>query len=155
MDQTLILTAEEIRGKTVKLLDGLSDADARFAAPGLHNPILWHAGHAVMLLEHLGVLPLTGSTQTGYPAGWFEMFSWKSDPRQVPADAWPSVVEVRAELTGQLDRFLKLMVAADEATLSKRDAKGRPTRWLIIHGLHDEAIHQGEMFLLRKLLAKR
>ena len=95
-DATLILLAKEIRGKTLKLLDGLSDEQARFAAPGLHNTILWHAGHGIMLLEHFGIMPLTGSQQTGYPAGWFEMFSWKSDPRTVTA--WPSVDDVRAEL---------------------------------------------------------
>lgn len=149
-DQSLILMAEEIRGRTVKLLDGLSDDQARFAAPGLHNSILWHAGHGVMLMEHLGIMPLTGAQQPGYPAGWFETFSWKSDPRTVTA--WPSVDAVRAELTRQLDRLLTPLVAADEATLTRRDPRGRPTRYLVLHGLHDEAIHQGEMFLLRKML---
>ena len=70
-DATLILLAKEIRGKTLKLLDGLSDEQARFAAPGLNNTILWHAGHGVMLMEHLGIMPLTGSQQDGLsrPAG--------------------------------------------------------------------------------------
>ena len=52
-DPTLILMAREIRGKTLKHLDGLSDEQARFAAPGLHNPIRWHAGHGVMLRKTL------------------------------------------------------------------------------------------------------
>ena len=152
-DQTLILLAKEIRGRTVKQLDGLTDEQARFAAPGLHNSILWHAGHGIMLMEHLGIGPLTGSQATGYPAGWFEKFSWKSDPRTVTS--WPTVAEVRAELTSQLARLLALLESADEATLSKLDARGRPLRYLILHGLHDEAIHQGEMFLLRKMLGVR
>ena len=150
-DATLMLMATEIRGKTLKLLDGLSDEQAAFAAPGLHNSILWHAGHGVMLMEHLGIMPLTGSSQPEYPGGWFEAFGWKSDPRTVRA--WPTAAEVRAQLERQLDRLLLLLEAADEATLSKRDAKGRPTRYLILHGLHDEAIHQGEMYLLRKMRA--
>jgi hypothetical protein len=150
-DATLNLMAKEIRTKTLKLLDGLSDEQARFAAPGLHNPILWHAGHGVMLMEHLGIMPLSGSQQPQYPAGWFETFSWKSDPRQVAS--WPSVEEVRAQLEQQLSRLLNLLESADEATLSKLDAKGRPIRYLILHGLHDEAIHQGEMYVLRKMLA--
>src|SRR5215217_6967938 len=83
-DPTLILLAKEIRGKTLKLLDGVTDEQhAHFAAPRLHNTILWHAGHGVMLMEHLGIMPLTGSQQPGYHAGWFEMFGWKSDPRTV------------------------------------------------------------------------
>ena len=152
-DESLILLAKEIRGKTLKLLDGVTDEQhAHFAAPGLHNTILWHAGHGAMLMEHLGIMPLTGSQQPGYPAGWFEMFGWKSDPRTV--SAWPSVVQVRAELTQQLDRLLHPLQSADEATLSTPDAKGRSMRYLILHGLHDEAIHQGEMYLLRKMLMK-
>jgi hypothetical protein len=150
-DATLILMAREIRGKTLKLLDGLSDEQTRFAAPGLHNTILWHAGHGVMLMEHLGIMPLSGAQQSGYPAGWYETFSWKSDPRTVTT--WPSADEVRSELTRQLGRLIPLLESAGEATLSKPDAKGRPMRYLILHGLHDEAIHQGEMWLLRKMLA--
>ena len=151
-DATLILMATEIRGKTLKLLDGVSDEQARFAAPGLHNTILWHAGHGVMLMEHLGIMPLSGSQHPGYPAGWYEKFSWKSDPRTVTS--WPSVAEVRAELTKQLPRLTNLLETADDARLSQPDARGRPLRYLILHGLHDEAIHQGEMYLLRKMLAK-
>ncbi|MEA2734409.1 MAG: hypothetical protein QOE14_860, partial [Humisphaera sp.] len=99
-DATLILAAKEIRGKTLKLLDGLTDEQARFAAPGLTNSILWHAGHGVMLMEHLGIMPLTGSQQTGYPAGWFEKFSWKSTPATVTN--WPTLEEVRSQLMQQL-----------------------------------------------------
>jgi hypothetical protein len=151
-DPTLILMAKEIRGKTLKLLDGLSGEQARFTAPGLNNSILWHAGHGIMLMEHLGIMPLSGAQQTHYPAGWFEKFGWKSEPRTVAA--WPTVEEVRNELTQQLPRLLALLESAGEATLSKPDAKGRPTRYLVLHGLHDEAIHQGEMYLLRKMMAR-
>jgi hypothetical protein len=118
----------------------------------LHNTILWHAGHGVMLMEHLGIMPLSGSQHPACPAGWFEKFAWKSDPRTVTS--WPGVDEVRAQLAQQLTRLIDLLEAADEATLSKLDAKGRPLRYLVLHGLHDEAIHQGEMYLLRKMLAR-
>jgi hypothetical protein len=152
-DQSLILAATEIRGKTLKLLDGLSDEQARFAAPGLTNTILWHAGHALMLMDHLGIQPLTGSPQTTYPAGWFEKFGWKSDPRTVTS--WPTIEEMRAQLTQQLPRLVNLLESADEATLSKPDAKGRPTRYLVLHGLHDEAIHSGEIYLLKKMMSRK
>ena len=152
-DPSLILAATEIRGKTLKLLEGLSDEQARFTAPGLTNSILWHAGHGLMLMEHLGIQPLTGSQETKYPAGWFEKFGWKSEPRTVTS--WPSVEDVRRELTAQLPRLLSLLEAADEATLAKLDAKGRPLRYVILHGLHDEAIHHGEMYLLRKMMGRK
>ena len=54
-DETLMLLAREVRNKTLKLLDGLTDAQARFAAAGLNNSILWNAGHALVVVEHLGV----------------------------------------------------------------------------------------------------
>ena len=152
-DATLMLMATEIRNKTLKLLDGLSDEQAAFAAPGMTNPILWHAGHGVMLMEHLGIMPLSGSQQPQYPAGWFEKFAWKSDPRTVTT--WPGVDEVRTQLSQQLPRLIALLESADEATLSKPDAKGRSMRYLVLHGLHDEAIHQGEMYLLRKMVIRK
>ena len=34
-------------------------------------------------------------------------------------------------------------------------AKNRTLRWSILHGLHDEANHQGEMWLLRKMYERR
>src|SRR5688500_6712241 len=104
-----------------------------------------------MLMEHLGIQPLSGSQAAGYPAGWFEKFGWKSDPRTVTN--CPSAEDDRRELTAQLPRLLSRLEAADEAPLSNPDPKGRPMRYLILRGLHDEAIHQGEMYLLRKMIA--
>src|SRR5436190_19630822 len=71
MDDTLILLANEVRKKTLWLLDGVTDEMARFVAPGLANSILWHAGHALVVVEHLGVVPASGGPPV-LPAGWFE-----------------------------------------------------------------------------------
>ena len=39
--------------------------------------------------------------------------------------------------------------------LSRVVEGGRTLRHSILHGLHDEAGHQGEMYLLKKMYAKR
>jgi len=153
-DETLLLLAKEIRGKTLKLLDGVTDEQARFAPPGLNNTILWHAGHALIVNEHLGVAPATGK-EPSYPKDWFDKFSWTSKPATVTQ--WPSVAEVTSKLRDQLERLTAAISALRPERLSEIiDApRNRTLRYSILHGLHDEAGHQGEMHLLKKLLAKR
>src|SRR5438270_8497080 len=97
-DETLLLLAKDVRNKTLKLLEGVDDQQARFAAPHLTNTVLWHAGHAIMVNEHLGVSPATGEPPA-YPAGWFEKFGWKSSPAAVTD--WPGVQQVREQLQMQ------------------------------------------------------
>jgi hypothetical protein len=153
-DETLLLLAREIRGKTLRLLEGMDDRQARFAAPGLNNTILWHAGHAVMLGEHLGIGPATGKPPA-YPPEWFEKFSWKSNPSTVAS--WPSIDEVRTALREQLQRLISVIepLTADQLNRVVDAERGRTLRFSILHGLHDEADHQGEIHLLKKLYAKR
>src|SRR5512133_3158386 len=59
-DQTLLLMVSEIRGKTLRALDGVSEADALWAPPRTTNHILWHAGHAHVLAEGLVIAPASG-----------------------------------------------------------------------------------------------
>ncbi len=153
-DESLLLLATEVRGKTLKLLDGISEDMAKFAAPGLSNSILWHAGHSLMVVEHLGVMPLTGNP-AAYPEGWFEKFSWKSTPAAVTS--WPSVSEVVSALRDQLTRLTSAVQPLTSEQLSKiiDPQKNRTLRYSILHGLHDEAGHQGEMWLIKKLFAKK
>jgi hypothetical protein len=152
-NQTLILLADEIRSKTLKLLKGLGDAESLFHAPQLTNPIIWHAGHALIVVEHLGVAAATGA-QPIYPAGWFDTFSWTSKPAAVTK--WPKVEEVAAKLSDQLERLKSAISSLSEARLDEIvDApRNRTLRFSILHGLHDEANHQGEMHLLKKLAGK-
>ena len=86
-DESLILLAREVRGKTLRLLDGVSDEDARYTPAGLNNTILWHAGHALVVVEHLSVVPATGRAPE-YPQGWFESFSWKSATAPFSFPSW-------------------------------------------------------------------
>lgn len=153
-DETLLLLAREVRSKTLRLLEDVDDRQARFAAPGLKNTILWNAGHAVVLNEHLGVMPAAGKP-AAYPPDWFDKFSWKSDPATVTS--WPSVEQVRGALREQLQRLTAAIEPLSPAQLAKvvDAARGRTLRYSILHGLHDEANHQGEIYLLKKMLARQ
>ena len=153
-DETLLLLAKEVRGKTLKLLEGVDDQQARFAAPGLNNTILWHGGHALVVVESLSVSPATGKPPA-YLADWFEKFSWKSNPATVTS--WPTVAQVTAALRDQLQRLLAAIEPLSDQQLNQivDQARNRTLRYSILHGLHDEAGHQGEMYLLKKMYAKR
>ena len=155
MPKTLLTLADEVRGKTLRLLDGVPPEVARFAGPGLNNSVLWHAGHALMLVEHLCIVPATGGDPQ-YPRGWFEMFAWGSVPAAVPAGAWPPLADVVDRLREQLTRLRTTIESLSPADLDRLTdpARNRTLRYSIVHGLHDEASHQGEIHLLRKLHAR-
>jgi hypothetical protein len=154
-DETMTLLATEVRGKTLRLLEGISEEMARFAAPGLNNSILWHAGHSLLVVEHLSVMPATGQGAASYPADWFNKFSWKSMPSAVTE--WPSLAEVVEALRDQLQRLTTAIatIPADRLDQIVDPAKKRTLRYSILHGLHDEAGHQGEIWLLRKMFGKQ
>ena len=153
-DETLLLLAREIRAKTLKLIDGVDDVQARFAAPGLNNSILWHAGHSLTVVESLGLGAISGAQPT-YPADWFDKFSWKSAPATVTS--WPTIDQVRAALRTQLEQLLAAIQPLSSSDLDRvvDAARNRTLRYSILHGLHDEAGHQGEIHLLKKLYAKQ
>ncbi len=153
-DKTLTLFAQDTRNKTLKLLEGVSDADARWSTAGLANTILWFAGHAVVVCEHLCLLD-HADEKPRYPEGWFETFSWKSDPRSITQ--WPTVEQVVGELQTQLTRLTAKLESLSAQQLDAPKGppeKGRTLRWYILHGLHDEANHQGEIHLMKKLRAR-
>ena len=67
---------------------------------------------------------------------------------------WPSRAEVGQLLDEQLSRLLALLAAASDERLAEivDPALGPATiSDRIIHGLHDEAKHSGEMYLILKL----
>ena len=154
-DETLLTLADEVRGKTLRLLDGVPPDMARYTAPGLNNSTVWHAGHALMLVEHLCLIPATGG-EPGYPKGWFEMFGWKSVPASVPRDAWPALSDVVGRLREQHGRLRTTIEGLSPQDLDRvvDAARNRTLRYSIVHGLHDEASHQGEIHLLKKLFGK-
>jgi hypothetical protein len=154
MDHSLMLLAKEIRTKTLKILDGLTDAEAHFKAPNLDNSILWHAGHSYCVVESLATARIA-NRPAEYPPAWFETFSWKSTPATVTT--WPTLAEVRDKLTDQIAKLLPQIESLSEDQLSKiiDPTRNATLRWAIIHAFQDEAGHQGEMHLLKKMLKKQ
>jgi DinB family protein len=154
MNDTLLTLANEVRNKTLWLLDGVNDDMAHFAAPGLTNSILWHAGHALVVVEHLAVAPATGQLPQ-LPDGWFEIFSWDSNPLTVKH--WPAVADVKGALREQLPRLTGAITTLSSAQLAQvlDQTSGTTLHYDILHALHDEANHQGEMWVLRKMHAKQ
>ena len=153
-DQTLLLLLSDVRDKTLRLLDGVSDTDARWAPPGTANHILWHAGHAYVVVQALSARAF-GSAAPSYPDGWFDKFSWQSKPATVTA--WPTLAEVMQKLREQKAELAKVIAALTEPQLDTQVGtaeRPRTLRHAIMHGLHDEANHQGEIYLLKKLLAR-
>lgn len=150
-DDTLLMLFDEIRSGTLRILAGVDEQQARFASPGLNNSILWHAGHAVVVIEHLCVV-LTGFGPAQYPADWFEKFSWTSKPATVTD--WPTLAQVIDELTRQHARIRPQLATLTPERLRTQlspDPNSRSVRLSIVHALHDEAKHQGEIHLLKKL----
>ena len=160
-DESLLLLATEVRGKTLRMLEPVvaaaasdGEAAARFAAPGLNNSVLWHAGHALVVVEQLAVAP-AGGRPAPYPPGWLDKFNWGSNPAAVTS--WPALAEVVAALGEQLPRLTAAVAALSPQQLDTvvDPQRSRTVRYSILHGLHDEAGHQGEIWLLRKLHARK
>ena len=149
IDCTLLILLDEIRGKLLRVLEGVDERQARFAPPGLHNTILWHAGHCYIVTEWLIAGALAIPPQAA--AGWFEMFSWESEPARISPDRWPRLADVVAALKEQREVHAKRIAAASASQLDAPAGQGRTMRGQIIHALHDEACHTGEIWLLRKL----
>ena len=87
-DQTLLLLLDEVRGKTLLILDATPAEFALWAPPGLENHILWYAGHSYVVVESLAMRAM--GRQPEIPEGWFEMFSWDSRPALVSPYRWRS-----------------------------------------------------------------
>ena len=152
-DRSLLLLLDEVRGKTIRLLNTIPGEDVRWAPSGLHNTIIWHGGHAYIVLEWLTMQAL-GQEPQG-PDGWFEMFGWESRPEQVPADRWPALAQVIGQLQVQHARMRRLIGKLSDEQLAQPSARhpDDTVRRAIVHALHDEACHCGEIHLLRKLRA--
>jgi hypothetical protein len=148
-DTSLLL--DEVRGKTLRVLNAVEPRHARWSPPGLHNTTLWHAGHAYVLAEWLTMGALGREPQA--PDGWFGMFGWGSRPADVPEGRWPPVAEVIRCLEAQRERLRRVIGALTEEKLGRPSAADprHTVRRSILHGLHDEACHCGEIYLLLKM----
>lgn len=143
--------ARQVRGSTLQFIDPRVGVDFLWTPPGTSNHILWHAGHALWAVDILVIEPLTSASEL--PPGWEETFGQDSRPQT--NSKWPDMAEVRERLTRQLDRFLTLVAERAHVIAKQSDAVSPQNGWPLlpglIHGWHDEARHQGEMYLLIKL----
>jgi hypothetical protein len=153
-DKTLLMLLDDVRHKTLHELEGLDDLHARWAPPGLQNSCLWHAGHAYVVTEFLTMKSL--GREPKLPQDWLKMFSWESNPAHVPSDHWPELEEVIAALKEQHERLRGILgeLTPEQLDAPEPTTPTRPVRYGILHGLHDEARHSGEISLLRKLMRK-
>jgi hypothetical protein len=145
--------ARQVRTGTLQLFRAAPEAWLTWAPEGTSNHILWHAGHALWLQDALCVQPLTRKSEL--PAAWDATFGAHCRP-VAPTSHWPSRKEVESLLDAQLVRLLELFgtEASRLTRIEDTPAQSTLTRG-IIHGLHDEARHQGEMYLLSKLCRVR
>jgi hypothetical protein len=151
IDATLMELTKEVRWKTLKILETVEDETAHFKPAGLNNTILWHAGHALVVVEQICFVFPTGSIPP-YPADWFDKFSWNSTPASVTQ--WPALADVVEQLKDQRQRLFSLIETLAPEQLDRvigEAPRNRTFRGMIVHALHDEANHQGEMHLLKKL----
>ena len=143
--------AKQVRHGTLPLLDAAGDKLLTWSPPGLSNHILWHAGHALWLQDALSIQPLVGLSEL--PRGWARIFGQSSRPEQTTD--WPEAAEVRVRLERQLNGILDVLDEQAEAIVRNPNAVPRGGGWPLlagmVHGWHDEARHQGEMYLLHKL----
>jgi hypothetical protein len=150
-DATLLELVKEIRWKTLKVLEGVDEAQVRFTPARLNNHILWHACHALVVVEYLSLGGFEGK-KPPFAAEWFEKFGPNSKPATI--SQWPSLSEIVSLLVDQRSRLNALIETLTPEQLDRvvgEAPRCRTLRGMIIHGLHDEADHQGEMVLLKKL----
>jgi hypothetical protein len=145
--------ALEVRLKTLQILELMTDAETLWAPAGTANHALWHAGHALWVQDALCLQIVTGRSELplGY-AGQFEMGSRPGNQRQ----GWPNRRELAHHLQAQLPRLNEVINSLNDSDLDQLPRHAYPgdkclLGECILHGLHDEANHQGEMYLLFKM----
>lgn len=148
----LQLLLGQVRRKTIDLLTNAPVEALRWTPPagGTQNHVLWHAGHALWLGDVLCIEPATGRGEL--PPGWAATFGAKERPPSQTHE-WPSRDDVIAHLRRQEQRMFEVIGGLTQQELDKSPGgrTGETLATWIVHGLHDEAKHQGEMFLLLKL----
>ncbi len=153
-DPTLLTLFDQVRGKTLAVLDGVGDAESFWTPAGLCNSIRWHAGHCYVVVEWLCAQAI--SLTPVAPDGWFQLFSWESRPQEIPAERWPALPLVVEQLVAQHKRLRAAFGALTDEQLNRTlpESRHQSVRGKIVHAIHDEACHSGEMWLLRKMLAR-
>jgi hypothetical protein len=115
-NSTLLTLWDEVRGKTLRLLDGATEPESLWSPPGLHNSIRGHAGHCYAVVESLCAKAL--QTTPRCSKGWFELFGWNSRPELTKSDEWPPLEDVIARLGQQHERLRGVFASLTPETLS-------------------------------------
>lgn len=152
MASALDLLINHVRGTTLDFVEGVPDNWLTWSPPGTSNHLLWHAGHALWVQEVLTLEPLTG--ENALPVGWAAKFG-EGCPSPNKTTDWPTRQELIDLLRSQQQRALDAIVEhVDRLTTADPNVclgHGWPLLEGVVHGWHDEARHQGEMYLLFKL----
>lgn len=150
MKSALQEMVRQIRSFTIELLGVDNPAMYVWAPSGTSNHMLWHGGHVLWVQDVLCVERLTGASELPGPVGeWERKFGQDCDPVATQTD-WPDREHVQELLTQQQIRLHELIgKMGDEQLVVAPDAP-KDLVGGIIHGLHDESRHHGEMYLLFK-----
>ena len=145
--------ATDVRNRTIQLLQAANPAELTWTPRGTSNHLLWHAGHALWVEDALCIKLVTGSSEL--PTGWEEMFRMGSRPASWKKP-WPAKEDLLSRLRAQVSRLMQTIGSLGETQLDGQPpfphrGDSRSLGESIIHGLHDEANHQGEMYLLLKM----
>ena len=148
--QVILILIDEVRPRTIQLLEAPLPEWLLWAPHGTQNHITWHAGHCAWLADVLCIGPVTGASELS--PRWAETFGQDRTP---PARTknWPTVPELVAVLRAQHLRMRELVspLSDDELARVVSPRSGATLARQIVHGLHDEACHQGEIYLLFKM----
>jgi len=157
--QAIVALAElagQVRRGTLDLLGAAEPGWLTWSPPGTSNHILWHAGHALWVQDVLTIQPLTG--QSELPRDWARRFGQHCQPVATTTD-WPPAAEVASLLAAQLARLRQLLAEHAETIAAGAHEVSSNSGWPLlagmVHAWHDEARHQGEMYLLYKLCRAR
>jgi hypothetical protein len=149
----IVELARQVRAETLRLLAAAPEAWLTWALDGTSNHLLWHAAHALWLQDVLFVELVTGRSEL--PEGWAESFGMDCRPVALTNQLglWPRREDVARRLAEQLSRILALIdeLPAERLSSGAGAANRRSLLASLIHAWHDEAKHQGEMYLLLKL----
>ena len=148
MKATLLEMLRQIRGFTRQMLDSTNAQWLTWAPDGTSNHMLWHAGHAIWVQDRLCVQRLTGESEL--EPSWGKMFGMDCEPVRSRTE-WPPVTTMTQMLAAQEDRLRTLIEHMSDEQLVINVDDNRDLVGGIIHGLHDEAKHHGEMYLLHKI----
>ncbi|MDB4766706.1 DinB family protein [bacterium] len=147
MKATLQELIRQVRSFTIELLAVDKREMYLWSPAGTSNHMIWHAGHSLWVQDVLCVEPLTGASEL--PEQWAEQFGQNCNPVASQTD-WPDQKTIQDLLSKQQKRLTELVGSMRDDQLVVDANNPKDLVGGIIHGLHDEGRHQGEMYLLFK-----